>query len=247
MRRKLFNIEIDNLSRTELLDQFASGVLVTPNVDHLILLKNNSAFLDAYRAANYVVVDSQIVFWAMKWLARPVKEKISGSDFLPAYCAHHASKNQTSLLKKKIFILGGMPGVAQAAMKAINERHNTMIVIGAHSPSMNFANDPDEINKVIELIEKSGANSLVVGLGAPKQELWIHQYKSRFVSINSFLAVGAAIDFEAGNVARAPSWMSSCGLEWFYRLYKEPKRMWRRYLVNDPAFFLMLLAEKFKT
>jgi N-acetylglucosaminyldiphosphoundecaprenol N-acetyl-beta-D-mannosaminyltransferase len=247
MRHKLFNIEIDNLSRAELLERFTAGVLVTPNVDHLILLKNNGAFLQAYRAANYVVVDSQIVFWAMKWLGRSVKEKISGSDFFPAYCAHHAGKNQTSLVKKKIFILGGMPGVALAAMQAINERHNAMIVVGAHSPSMNFVNDKDEVSAVIELIEKSGADSLVVGLGAPKQELWIHQNKAKFTFVKSFLAVGAAIDFEAGNVARAPSWMSSCGLEWFYRLYKEPKRMWRRYLINDPAFFLMLLAEKFKT
>jgi N-acetylglucosaminyldiphosphoundecaprenol N-acetyl-beta-D-mannosaminyltransferase len=246
MRRKLFNIEIDNLTRSELLDRFNEGFVVTPNVDHLILLKKNAEFLNAYRSAEYVVVDSQIVFWALKWLKRPVKEKISGSDFLPAYCAHHAEKNQLLANPKKIFILGGQLGVAQTALEVINRRHNTPIVIGAHSPSMNFAQDLTEITAVIELINKSGADTLVVGLGAPKQELWISRYRGQFVNVKSFLAVGAAIDFEAGNVARAPRWISSVGLEWFYRLCKEPKRMWRRYVVNDSAFLLMLLAEKFK-
>jgi N-acetylglucosaminyldiphosphoundecaprenol N-acetyl-beta-D-mannosaminyltransferase len=234
-RRRLFNIEIDSISRDELLQNFTSGLLVTPNVDHLMLLQHDPLLLEAYRAAEFVVVDSQIVFWALKFLGRPVPEKISGSDLLPAYCDYHAKHTD-----KTVFILGGKPGVPETAMANINKRVKKNLVIAAHSPSMQFGKDESETEKVIELINQSHAECLVVGLGCPKQEIWIHQNRNRLIHARSFLAVGASVDFEAGALPRAPTWMSQFGLEWAFRLSREPKRLAKRYLIRDPKFFWMI-------
>jgi N-acetylglucosaminyldiphosphoundecaprenol N-acetyl-beta-D-mannosaminyltransferase len=204
-----------------------------------MLLRDNSHLLKAYRAADYVVVDSQIVFWALRFLGSPVPEKISGSDFLPAYCTHHACPEG-----KRIFILGGKPGVAQMAREKINQRCGMNVVIGAHSPSMKFGLDEQENQHVIDLINQSGATAIAVGLGAPKQEIWIDQHRHAFNIDMSFLAVGAAIDFEAGTQPRAPQWMSKAGLEWAYRLSREPGRLWQRYLVRDTKFLWMVVKEK---
>jgi N-acetylglucosaminyldiphosphoundecaprenol N-acetyl-beta-D-mannosaminyltransferase len=238
-RKKIFNIEIDCLSQQELLERFTAGALVTPNVDHLILLQEDANLLEAYRAAEFVVVDSQIVFWAMKFLGQRLPEKISGSDLLPAYCDYHAREGN-----KTIFILGGKPGVPEAAKKNINARVGKYLVIAAHSPSMQFGKDEAENEFVIDLINQSQANCLIVGLGCPKQEIWIHKNRTRLTHATSFLAVGAAVDFEAGTVPRAPRWMSKSGLEWVYRLMREPQRLARRYLIRDPKFFWMVAKSK---
>ena len=238
-RVRLFNIEIDCLTLANLLQSFDSGFLVTPNVDHLMLLQENPQMHAAYKTAEYVVVDSQIVFWALKFLGRAVPEKICGSDLLPAYCRHHANN-----LKTTVFILGGKHGIPEAAMHNINQQAGRELVIAAHSPTMQFGNNEVENNEVIDRINASQATCLVVGLGAPKQEIWIYKYRHRLLYAKTFLAVGAAIDFEAGAQPRSPKWMSAIGMEWAYRLIREPKRLWRRYLVRDPKFFWMVAREK---
>ena len=243
-RVPILNIAVDNIGLDKLLERFEQGVLVTPNVDHLMLLQHQPELLDAYARAEFVTVDSQIVFWALRWLGRPVQQKISGSDFLPAYCSYHAARAKQGLPPRRIFILGGKPGVADRAMQAINQRVGMELIVAAHSPSMRIAEDSTECARVLELICSSGADTLVVGLGAPKQELWIDRYRSELPDVKAFLAVGAAIDFEAGAVPRAPGWVSRCGLEWAYRLCREPGRLWRRYLVRDPKFFWLLIQDK---
>jgi N-acetylglucosaminyldiphosphoundecaprenol N-acetyl-beta-D-mannosaminyltransferase len=244
-KQRILNIEVDNISIQDLLIRFTSGVLVTPNVDHLITLQSNAAFHSIYRKADFVTVDSQIVFWALKWLGRGVQEKICGSDFLPAFCDFHAEKLKKRQPAASIFLLGGKQGVAQEAMRQINIRTASNVVVQAHSPSMNFVTDDAECAEVITLINRSGATALVLGLGAPKQELWLDKHRSKLVNITCYLAVGASIDFEAKVVERAPPWMSRVGVEWLFRLYKEPKRLWHRYLVRDPQFFWLLLKDKY--
>jgi N-acetylglucosaminyldiphosphoundecaprenol N-acetyl-beta-D-mannosaminyltransferase len=238
-RQQLFNIHIDSITRAELLAKFDTGVLVTPNVDHMMLLQENDELKNAYKNAEFTVVDSQIVFWALKFLGRAVPEKISGSDLLPAYCEYHAKNT-----RKSLFILGGKPGVPEAAMAAINSKAGKRLVIGVHSPTMQFGPDGQENDTVIDIINASKATSLIIGLGCPKQEIWITRNRHRFTSATSFLAVGAAIDFEAGSQPRAPAWLSNMGLEWAYRLSQEPRRLWRRYFIRDPKFLLMVFKER---
>ncbi len=238
-RVRILNIEVDNFSMEEFLSELDEGFVVTPNADHMVMLQRDPVFRAAYASADYRTVDSQIVAWACRFLGTPVKQKISGSDLLPAYYNYHRDNEDI-----RIFLLGGANGVARKAAENINRRVGRNIVVGHHSPSMGFEKDPQECSDVIDIVNSSGANVLVVGLGAPKQEIWIAKHRSRLTPIKIFLALGATIDFEAGNVKRAPAWISKCGCEWLYRLSREPGRLWRRYLQRDILFPILVIRQK---
>jgi N-acetylglucosaminyldiphosphoundecaprenol N-acetyl-beta-D-mannosaminyltransferase len=237
----ILNVDVDNLSRLNFLEQLERGVVFTPNVDHLIKLQHDQNFLTAYETADYKLCDSTILMYASKFLGTPIQEKISGSDLLPEFCAYHQHNVDVSL-----FLLGGLGGVAQMAQRQINEKFGRNMVVAAHSPSFGFEKDEAECLKIVQLINQSRATVLVVGVGAPKQEVWIAKYKDKLPHVKIFLAVGAAIDFAAGNKARSPKWVSEVGLEWLYRLLTEPRRLWKRYLVDDIPFVWLILMQKLK-
>jgi N-acetylglucosaminyldiphosphoundecaprenol N-acetyl-beta-D-mannosaminyltransferase len=237
---KIFNTEIDNLSMLEFLQQLKSGVVFTPNVNHIVRLQKDRELQEAYDIADYVVCDSTIVRYAAYFLGKPIQEKISGSDILPAFYTCH-QKNPDI----KIFLLGAAEGVAMRAQNRINQKIGRRIVIGSHSPSFGFEKNEAECLKIINLIENTGATVLVVGVGCPKQEKWIYQYKDKLTSVKIIMALGAAIDFEAGHKPRAPKWVGDVGLEWLYRLISEPRRLWKRYLLDVMPFFWLVIKEKF--
>ncbi len=236
---KLLNVLIDNFSMKELLEQLDEGVIFTPNVDHLMKLQQDAEFLKCYDRADYKVCDSKIVEYACKFLGTPLKEKISGSDLFPAFYQYHQHDERI-----KIFLLGGREGVAQRARFNINAKVGREIVVGAHSPSFGFENNERECWEIVERIERSGATVLAVGVGAPKQEKWICRYKEQLPNIKIFMAIGAAIDFEAGCKQRSPKWMSNLGIEWLHRLLSEPRRLAKRYLVDDLPFLWLVLKQK---
>lgn len=239
-RVNILNIQIDNIGMQELLEKLKiGGVVFTPNVDHLVKLQKDKEFYQVYQEADYRTCDSQLVMYASRFLGQPISEKVSGSDLFPAFYRRYGNDESV-----KIFLLGGLDGVAEKARRNINAKVGRNMVIGCYSPPFGFENDPAECRKIIEIINNSGANVLAVGLGAPKQEIWICKHKSRLSKINTFLAIGATIDFEAGSLQRSPEWMSSAGLEWLYRLIKEPGRLWKRYLVEDTGFFILILRQK---
>jgi N-acetylglucosaminyldiphosphoundecaprenol N-acetyl-beta-D-mannosaminyltransferase len=165
----------------------------------------------------------------------PIREKISGSDLFPAFYHYFAQDPNTT-----IFLLGAAPGVAHQARTKINQKVGRAIVTAAHSPSFGFEENASECDRLIAMINASGATVLAIGVGTPKQELWIAQYKHRLPQVKTFLAIGATIDFEAGNVQRAPKWISAAGLEWLYRLLKEPQRLWQRYFGDALPFALLI-------
>jgi exopolysaccharide biosynthesis WecB/TagA/CpsF family protein len=239
-RINILNIQVDNITQQELLQKFDKGVLVTPNVDHLMKLQKDREFYDIYHKADWVTVDSQVVRKSMMFLGKTVKEVVTGSDLFPAFYNYH--KNNESI---KIFLLGSAPGVAEKAMNIINQKIGRNIIVGAHSPSFGFEKNEEECHSIIRLINESVANVLVVGVGAPKQEKWIYRYKDQLKHIDIYLPIGATIDFEAGNLKRAPRIMQKLALEWLFRLIKEPKRLWKRYIVDDLPFFILILKQKF--
>lgn len=237
---KLLNVSIDNLSQAELLQKLKSGIVFTPNVDHLMKLQDDRDFYDCYNLASYKLCDSKILFYTSRFLGTPIKEKISGSDLFPAFYEYHKSNKDI-----KIFLLGAREGVALEAQNRINKKIGRKIIVGAHSPSFGFEKDEEECLRMIEIINQSGATVLAVGVGAPKQEKFICKYKDKLPNIKIFLAIGATIDFEAGNIKRAPKWISESGLEWLYRLLCEPKRLWKRYLIHGPSFFWLVFKQRF--
>ncbi|MGF1492095.1 MAG: WecB/TagA/CpsF family glycosyltransferase [Microcoleaceae cyanobacterium] len=239
---KILNVAIDKLATIDLLEKLKhGGVVFTPNVDHMVRLQRDAEFFEVYSQADYIVCDSKVLIYASHFLGDSIEEKISGSDLFPAFYQYYKDDEEM-----RIFLLGAAEGVAERAAQNINAKVGREMVVATYSPPYGFEKDESECQKIIQLINSSNATVLAVGLGAPKQEKWVSKYRSQLTGVNVVLAIGATIDFEAGNVQRSPQWMSNIGLEWLYRLLKEPKRLWRRYLVDSLPFFGLLLSQKFR-
>ena len=231
-KSRILNIDILSVAEEDLLKQMNEGVLYTPNVDHLCKLQHDRKFYEAYRSAEWVICDSQILLHTSRLLKQPIKEAIPGASFFRSFYLYHRNNPDC-----RIFLLGAAKGVAQKAMRRINEKLGCSIVIGAHSPSFGFEKNEAECREIIAMINASGATVLVVGAGAPKQEKWIAKYRYDMPGIKLFMALGATIDFEAGVKRRAPMTWRKMSLEWLYRFLCEPKRLFKRYLIDDMWFF----------
>ncbi len=238
-RVKILNISIDNITQQKLLEKLTKGLIVTPNVDHLVKLQKDSDFYKIYTQADYIICDSKILQLALKYIGTPIKEVIPGSSFFSSFYEYH--KNNTSI---KIFLLGAAEGVADNAMMNINKKIGRDIIVGARSPSFGFETNEEECSEIIKEINDTEATVLLVGVGAPKQEKWIMKYKESFSKIKIFLPLGATIDFEAGNIKRAPKIFQKLALEWLYRMISDPKRLIKRYMFDDLPFFYYILKQK---
>lgn len=196
--------------------------VVTPNSDHIIQLEKDHQFQAAYREARLVLADGMPIVWASWLLGSPLKERVTGADLLPLICEKAARKGLG------IFLLGAPEGVALKAAERLQKSYPGLSVSACYSPPFGFEKDPEECQKIVKMINDSQAKIVFVGLGAPKQEYWMYQhYKQLHAGV--LLGVGAAIEFAAGVLPRAPVWMQKIGFEWFYRLLRDPKRLARRY------------------
>lgn len=237
----ILGVKVHSVTRAELLSALTRGVLFTPNVDFIMRMRVDPEFREMFHRADFRICDSRIVQLAAKFLGTPIKEKIAGSDFFGEFCDHHRENPEMT-----VFLLGAAPGVALEAQRRLNLRCGRNMVVGAHSPSFGFEKNPQECEELIQRVEQSGATVLAVGVGAPKQEKWIIRHKDRLPGVKIFMGIGATIDFEAGNVSRAPVWTQNLGLEWVYRLIKEPRRLWRRYLLDDMPFLWLIIKQRLK-
>lgn len=211
--------------------------VVTPNVDHCVMLAENAAFRRAYDAAALVLADGFPVVLASRLLGKSLPERVTGSDLVPALFAAASAERPVS-----VYLLGAMPGVGEEAARRIRETWPFVRVVGTYSPPLGFEKNPIENRAIIDRINAARPDLLVLGLGAPKQELWIHTHAPQ-LDARVALCVGATIDFLAGNKPRAPRWMGRCGLEWMHRVASEPKRLARRYLRDAVVFPKLLWRE----
>jgi N-acetylglucosaminyldiphosphoundecaprenol N-acetyl-beta-D-mannosaminyltransferase len=210
-------------------------MVVTPNADHVVNLERSEALRAAYARADLVVPDGMPVVWASWLLGTPVKERVTGSDLMPRLCELAAARGL------KVFILGGAPGVAQRAAQKLVFRYPGLAVAGTDSPPLGFEQDEAQNTRIVEAIRAGGADIVFVCLGSPKQDVWMARHIDRFDK-GVFLGVGAAVDFCAGTVRRAPPWMQHAGIEWAYRLAQQPGKLAGRY-VRDLYFFVLLGRE----
>lgn len=229
---RILNVNVLSITQIELLKRLKKGVLVTPNLDHLVKLQKDRAFYKLYQEAEWVVCDSRILYLVSKLLRHPLPEAIPGSSFFTAFYQYHRDNPDC-----RIFLLGAIDGVAQKAMECINEKAGRNIVVGAMSPSYGFEKKQEENELIYKTINESGANVVLVGVGCPKQEKWIFAHKENMPKVDLWMALGATIDFEAGNIKRAPIIFQKLAMEWFYRFFMEPKRMFKRYFIDDVKFF----------
>jgi len=244
MKVKILNIHIDQLDVPEALSRFLKArIIFTPNIDHLFNLKNNTEFYEAYKKADLVLCDSKILsFYARIFLNKKL-DQIAGADFLPVLCEFYKDD-----ANQKIFLLGGSTQEhADLAVKNINNRTKRTIIVGGYSPPFGFEDDQQEINRIVQLVKNSGANTMVVGVGSPKQELFIVNNADRFPSVAHFLGLGATINYQSGLVPRAPVRYKSTGFEWLFRFVQEPKRLFTRYFIHGPKIMVDLFRFIFKS
>ena len=239
-RIKFLNTYVDNLTMDEAINKIDELIInkkpsyvVTPNVDHIVKLEDDREFVEVYKEADLILTDGMPLIWISKLKKNPIIEKISGSDLFPEVCKLASKKGY------KIFLLGAAEGVAAKAAENLISKYDKLNIVGTYSPSYGFEKDQLEIKKIIGMVNEANPDILAVGLGAPKQEKFLYMYRKQ-LNVPVSLAIGASIDFEAGNIKRAPEWMQRSGIEWDYRLGKEPKRMFKRYLVDDMKIFKLI-------
>jgi exopolysaccharide biosynthesis WecB/TagA/CpsF family protein len=238
-RIKILNASVDNISMHDLVHNFREGMLLTLHVDMIMKLQKDREFYNILPEFDIITCDSQFMVFALKFLGRPVKERVSGSDFFPRYYMHH--KDDPSIT---IFLCGAKPGIAEIARDKINRKAGREIIVGTYSPSFDFDSKPDEIDRMIQMVNDSKASVLLVGLGGGRQEKFIVKYRDKFEHVRSFLPLGGTIDYEAQTLPRPPAWVTDWGFEWLYRLLREPKQRWHRYIVHEPPFLYYVTLQK---
>jgi N-acetylglucosaminyldiphosphoundecaprenol N-acetyl-beta-D-mannosaminyltransferase len=236
------SVEVDCLTFDAALDAVEAlvrarrgGAVFTPNVDHVVLADEHEAFRRSYARADLCLADGMPLVWASRLLGRPLPERVSGSDLVPALLERAAARGH------RVYLLGGGPGTAERAECVLRGRG--VSVAGIDAPMLRDPLDPAERQPIVERIRRAAPDLVLVAFGAPKQELFIDAARSEVNAV--WIGVGATLEFIAERIPRAPRWMSRHGLEWLHRLAREPRRLWRRYLVRDPRFAL-IVARMFK-
>jgi N-acetylglucosaminyldiphosphoundecaprenol N-acetyl-beta-D-mannosaminyltransferase len=240
-RVKIGRIHVDKLKFYEAIDQIVAlrkrgegGMIVTPNVDHVVMADDNDAFFSAYQHASLSLADGKPLLWLAQLLGDPLPAKISGSDLVEPLCARFAQEGLS------VFLLGARPGVGQRAADKLRAKFPALKIAGMLAPPLHFEEDPAKDGAVVDAIRAAAPDAVLVALGAPRQELWMDRHR-RTLAPAILLGIGGTLDFLAGETQRAPRWISDAGFEWLYRLAQEPRRLAHRYLVRDRAFLPIAL------
>ena len=237
-RLRIGTLWIDALSFAEalreieiLVDRGDGGAVYTPNVDHVVKAESNEAFRRAYEHASLSLADGMPLIWVSGLLGCRLPERVAGSDLLVPVLEMAARR------RWRVYLLGGAPGVAEATATLLLEDFG-VCVVGWDACRINI--DGSDVGAdSVKRAKEARPDLILVGLGPPKQELWIDRSADAVRPAVAF-GIGAGLDFLAGRYKRAPRWMARFGLEWAFRLFQEPRRLWRRYLVEGPRFALVV-------
>jgi len=238
-RVNILNAWVHEVSMDEVVEHFTEGVMLTLHIDMIMKLQHDRDFYDTLDKFDVITCDSQIMYFALKFLGTPVPERVSGSDYFPKFYTHH--KDNPAIT---VFLLGGKPGVAELAAANINEKVGREMIVGTSAPSFDFEASPGEIDRMIDAVNASGATVCLVGLGGGRQEKFILKYRDRMPGVKLWLPLGGTIDYESGTFDRPPAWITEWGFEWLYRLLKEPRARWHRYVVHEPPFLWAILKQR---
>lgn len=220
------------LGRIEaLVDAKAGGVVFTPNVDHVVVAEREPRLRAAYARCELSLADGQPLVWTSGLVGLRLPEKVSGSDVLSPLLSLAVRR------KYRLYLLGAAPGVAEEAARKLKEATG-LEVCGVDSPRIGLQPAADEAD-VVARIRSAQPDLLLVFLGAPKAEVFLDRIRDGLGPVVS-VSLGASLDFYVGRVRRAPRWMQRTGLEWLYRLVQEPRRLAKRYLVDDVRFLAIL-------
>lgn len=210
--------------------QFTQHVVV--NVAKLVNMRSDAKLAESVRCCDLINIDGMGVVWAARLLGHPVQERVAGVDLFERLVRMSADSGFP------VFFLGGTEKVVERTTAVLSRRYPALKVAGFHH---GYFWDDEE--KIVEKIESSGARLLFVAITSPKKEIFIDRWKDR-LGVDFVMGVGGTFDVVAGVVRRAPEWMQKAGMEWLYRVIQEPRRMWRRYLVTNSKFVVMLIKAR---
>jgi N-acetylglucosaminyldiphosphoundecaprenol N-acetyl-beta-D-mannosaminyltransferase len=243
-RRKFMNTYIEDISHTQLMEHLEACIcdnvvchVVPLNTDQVVRVEWDGYFKEVVDNTEVRVVDGTPLMWIAKLYGKPFKEKICGSDLVPQLCEMAARKGYS------VFFLGAAKGVAEVAARNMQHKYSNLKIAGTYSPAVGFEKDQVQIDAINAVLRESDADIVFVGMGVPKQDIFIYENKSKY-RIPVSISVGGTIDFLAGVQKRAPKWMNRLGMEWFYRFVHDPKRLFKRYFVDDMR--IMMLAWKYR-
>jgi len=235
----LFGVPIDNLTLRETVDRIEEMIRSGPthqhvvvNVDKIVKLQRDSELRQAILDCDLISADGQPIVWASRVLGKPLKERVAGIDLFAAVIERCAKCGF------RPYLLGARQEVVEKVAEILKSRHAKLQLAGWRNGYWSA----DEEAGVVAEIKRAGSDALFVAMSSPKKELFVRKWKAE-LQVPFVMGVGGTFDVVAGLVGRAPQLMQRCGLEWLYRLVQEPRRMWRRYLVEDMAFFALLWRE----
>jgi N-acetylglucosaminyldiphosphoundecaprenol N-acetyl-beta-D-mannosaminyltransferase len=212
--------------------------VLTPNAQHIVLLEKDRRLQEAYNHADLVIPDGISLLIAARLYGRSLQQRIAGVDMFKVLCGHAAEADL------HVFLLGGRPGSAELAANALKDAHPNLRC-STYCPVLGFEQSDDALKEIADAITDAQPDILFVAFGAPKQEYWIYEHGLQ-LSVPVYMGVGGSFEIVGGVVPRAPMWTQNIGCEWLYRLCREPRRMWRRYLFGNLVFANIVLRQRIR-
>lgn len=246
--KKIWSIQIDPVTLPQAVARIEGWIaseqahcrfVVTPNVDHVVQLYRRPELRWIYKNAGLTLADGWPLVTMSRVYGKSLPQRVAGSDLVPTLFEGFQQRSKPL----KVYLLGGMTGVPQRAACQIQTSWPWVKVVGTCSPPLGFERDSSRNEAIVDSINSSQADVLVIGLGFPKQEIWMDQHADK-ITVPVALCVGATIDFLAGEQTRAPRWMQRFKLEWLHRLATNPKRLASRYAL-DAVYFPFLCVKEF--
>ena len=224
-------LTLKNAARSIVRESNKRGKLlaVPVNVDVLMLTRSDLELKHICQAADFVLADGMPIVWLSRLLGRGLPERVTGADLLPEICKAASETGET------VFFVGGLDGATESAAQSLRRRFSGLQIGGTLCPPFGFEHDQIECERLVRAVNAVKPNILFVGLGAPKQEKWLWRFRDE-LDFGVAISVGAAFDFEAGLIHRAPKAFQILGCEWVWRLVHEPRRLWKRYILRDLQF-----------
>jgi len=210
-------------------DARESRYVCITNVHSVVMTTQSPEFAGVIAGADMATPDGAPVAWMLRQTGHRDQARINGPDLMWKYCQQAAQRNES------IFLYGGTSRTLEALQARLLVAFPALRIAGAVSPPFRALSAAED-SAMIDLINSAGAGTVWVSLGCPKQERWMAAHRGRIHAV--MIGVGAAFDYHAGTIRRAPAWMQQAGLEWLHRLLSEPRRLWRRYLVTNSIFLV---------
>lgn len=244
MKQKFLNIPIDALTMIETLEKVDSAITLNKQIHHtvvnagkVVLMQTDKELEKSVVEADIINADGKAIVWAANLLGHKLPERVSGIDLMEQLVMRSFEKGY------KCFFFGATEEVVTKLVNIYKMQYSEDIIAGYRNGYFKIEDE----DKIALQIAESGANILFVAITSPKKEIFLNTYKNKLTNVNFIMGVGGSFDVIAGKVKRAPLWMQNSGLEWFYRVVQEPKRMWKRYLVGNTKFICLIIKEYFKS